>query len=110
MAVSNHGVLDACAERLYYWCDSRCEQLGLLPEEVGIAGIEKAVHPANHWNRQKQSSDGKRGCKMIENIWTFITMQFRFSQEGVSQSWLFWTLVVVCMYLRVVLTKKAKNN
>jgi len=30
---------------------------------------------------------------MIENIWDFITIQFAFSQAGVSQSWLFWFII-----------------
>lgn len=47
---------------------------------------------------------------MIENIWSFITMQFKFSQEGVSQSWLFWTAVLGCMFLKLMLTKKAKGK
>ena len=28
------------------------------------------------------------------SLWEFITTQFRFSQEGVSQSWLFWTIIL----------------
>lgn len=39
-------------------------------------------------------------------IWDFITTQFRFSQDGMSQSWLFWTIVLV----GVVLKKCWKNG
>lgn len=37
---------------------------------------------------------------MIANIWNFITLQFRFSQDGVSQSWLLWTLILVGVLLK----------
>lgn len=45
---------------------------------------------------------------MITTIWNFVTTQFAFSQAGVSQSWLFWTVVLGCLLLKVTLLKAKK--
>ena len=42
----------------------------------------------------------------LSSLWDFITLQFRFSQDGVSQSWLFWVVILV----GVVLKKSWKNG
>ena len=40
---------------------------------------------------------------MITSIWEFTVTQFRFSQSGVSQSWLFWTVILGVMVVKNVL-------
>ena len=47
---------------------------------------------------------------MITSIWNFIILQFRFSQAGVSQSWLFWVAVLGCVLIKGYLSRKVKEK
>ena len=46
---------------------------------------------------------------MISSIWDFVTTQFRFSQEGMSQSWLFWTVVLGVVVMKCWLNGYTKE-
>lgn len=46
----------------------------------------------------------------MSTVWDLITAQFRFSQEGVSQSWLFWTIILGAILLKRCYYKGFKSE
>lgn len=46
----------------------------------------------------------------LASFWNFITTQFRFSQDGMSQSWLFWVIILGVVLLKYKLRNGCSNK